>query len=510
MIKRWITIAASAAMLAPLGVPPAMAYGRDGPDEPEIREIRDRDIRDRDVRDRDVREREDRDRDRDVRDREDRDRDVRDREIREREDRAKEVREQQERQQERELKALEKDARETEKQAEREAKEVEKEAREAEKEAEKEAKEAEKEAEEAEKDSGNAAPEEAAAWQADALLEEGADRDEAGNPVRQGEVIAFALPAEAERQLSASGYRVIRRTSLASLGEVVVRLAVPRGRNLAAALREVRALAPDAVTDYEHYYGLGLASRGKPKRSKATLAPATRSQRFSVGMIDTAVAAHPVLGSARIVAWQPGEDPKAGAGHGTAVASLMAVQGADTIYSANIFRGPAARPFTSIDILAEALEWQIAQGASVINLSIAGPANALLEKMVAIAAARGRIVVASAGNGGPAAAPAFPAAFPGVVAVTAVDPAMRVYRYANRGRYIAVAAQGVGVQAARAEGGFARFTGTSFASPLVAARLARCRASGTSASACKDQMMKSARDLGTPGFDEVYGNGYVE
>jgi subtilisin family serine protease len=129
---------------------------------------------------------------------------------------------------------------------------------------------------------------------------------------------------------------------------------------------------------------------------------------------------------------------------------------------------------------------------------------------VAVAAARGRIVVASAGNGGAAAAPAYPAALPSVVAVTAVDPALRVYRYANHGRYIAVAAQGVGVQAARAEGGFARFTGTSFASPLVAARLARCRTAGTSAPVCKDQLLKSARDLGAPGFDDTYGNGYVE
>ena len=350
-------------------------------------------------------------------------------------------------------------------------------------------------------------------WQADAIREEGADRDETGNPVRRGEVIAFALPVEAERRLVASGFRVIRRTALASLDQDVVRLGIPRGRSLAAALREVRAAAPGAVADFDHYYGLGLASRVKPRRDTSGMAEAGNSAPagFSVGMIDTAIAGHPVLGSARVVIWAKGEVAAAhNAQHGTAVASLMAARGPATIYSANIFRGPPARPFTSIDILAEAMEWLLGQGAPVINMSIAGPPNALLEKLVAIAAARGRIIVAAAGNGGPAAPPVYPAALPGVVAVTAVDPALRIYRYANHGRYIAVAAQGVGVLAAQAGGGYARFTGTSFAAPLVAARLARCRAGGASGPLCTDQLFKAARDLGAPGYDDTYGNGYIE
>ena len=156
------------------------------------------------------------------------------------------------------------------------------------------------------------------------------------------------------------------------------------------------------------------------------------------------------------------------------------------------------------------MEWLLGRGAPVINMSIAGPPNALLQKMVTQAAARGRIIVAAAGNGGPAAAPVFPAALPGVVAVTAVDPALKVYRYANRGRYIGVAAQGVGVLAAASGGGFARYSGTSFAAPQVAARLAGCRAAGGNTGTCIDTLVKAARDLGAPGYDETYGHGYIE
>ena len=351
-----------------------------------------------------------------------------------------------------------------------------------------------------------------AGWQADAIRDEGADRDEIGNPVRQGEIITFALPAAAEHTLVADGYQVISRKALAALGEDVVRLRVPRGRRLATAIAEVRAAAPTAVIDYDHYYGLGLAGRGKGKRDRKAAAPAPTPKGFPVGMIDTAVMPHPALGATRLVAWSGGDPVKApsAAQHGTAVASLLAARGAATIYSANIFRGPADRPFTSIDSLVEAMEWLLGQGAPVINMSIAGPPNALLQKMVGLAGARGRIIVAAAGNGGPSAPAVYPAALPGVVAVTAVDPELRIYRHANRGRYIGVAAQGVGVLAAAAGGGYARYTGTSFAAPQIAAHLASCRAAGRTAADCIDALVKGARDLGAPGYDETYGHGYID
>jgi hypothetical protein len=62
----------------------------------------------------------------------------------------------------------------------------------------------------------------------------------------------------------------------------------------------------------------------------------------------------------------------------------------------------------------------------------------------------------------------------------------RVYRYANQGNYIAVAARGVSEPAASAGGGIARYSGTSFATPHIAAWLTRCLAMrGATAALCR-------------------------
>lgn len=339
---------------------------------------------------------------------------------------------------------------------------------------------------------------------------EGAEHDQDGYPVRRGEVVGIDFGAATLDAARARGFRVIERTRLGVLDREVVRLAAPAGMNSLAARKVLQDLDPKAVVDLVHYYGLNLTAGGKGKKVSGSPARRQSTGKLAVGVIDTAVVNHPALNGARIVSWQDGLQPGAPSAHGTAVASLIAGEGQATIYSANIFRGAPARPFTSADVIAEALEWNLAQGVPTINMSLAGPRNAILDRLIRDAVARGTTIVAAAGNGGPTAPPAYPAAVPGVVAVTAVDKDLRVYRYANRGRYITVAAPGVDIIAARAPGGYARFTGTSFATPHVTAWLARCRADGTGAAACTDRLRRTARDLGTAGFDDTYGFGLID
>jgi len=149
----------------------------------------------------------------------------------------------------------------------------------------------------------------------------------------------------------------------------------------------------------------------------------------------------------------------------------------------------------------------------VINISIEGPDNLVLAHVIKRALAADVAIVAAAGNGGPGAAPAFPAAYPGVIAVTAVDEKGQVYRRANRGDYIAFAARGVHVASeyeSTATKSAKTVSGTSFASPVVAAAIARKLESSSGLQEVIATLKNEAHDLGTPGRDATYGWGELD
>jgi subtilisin family serine protease len=147
----------------------------------------------------------------------------------------------------------------------------------------------------------------------------------------------------------------------------------------------------------------------------------------------------------------------------------------------------------------------------VVNISLVGPANRTLELVVRRAAARGVLLVAAVGNDGPAAAPLYPAAYPEVVAVTAVDARGQVLPEACRGPHVAFAAPGSDMAAAGIVNGlYATPRGTSFAAPLVAGLLASTvHAPDTTAALAVTALARDAVDAGAPGRDVVYGHGLV-
>lgn len=342
---------------------------------------------------------------------------------------------------------------------------------------------------------------------------ENPDRDGRGFPVRRDEVAALDLSESAMAAAKARGFRIIETIPLEKLGRSVVRLAVPAGLSEADAVRTLHALDPRAVVDFTHYYGMLPAGE---EAGAAAGPPPLRRGDLRVGMIDTALADHAFLRASKIRARSFGKGPLAvSPAHGTAVASILVSEGTHDLVAADVFRGGASgAPFTSADAIAAGLEWLAEQRVPIVNISLAGPRNAILDTMILRAMRRGMAIVASAGNGGPAAAPAYPAAIRQVIAVTAVDDSNRIYRYANQGAYIVVAAPGVREAGAAAAGGYRLFSGTSFATPHVAAWLARClgtRKTTTldAAARCRTRMIAAASDAGAPGFDPVYGYGII-
>jgi minor extracellular protease Epr len=126
-------------------------------------------------------------------------------------------------------------------------------------------------------------------------------------------------------------------------------------------------------------------------------------------------------------------------------------------------------------LIAQGLDWLLAQQPAVINVSVAGPDNAVLHETIRRVTSHGVPVVAAAGNLGPDGPPQYPAAYQEAIAVTAVDHLGKVYVRANRGDYIDVAAPGVHIWSAGADGRGKFVDGTSFAAPFVSAEVALLR-----------------------------------
>lgn len=147
----------------------------------------------------------------------------------------------------------------------------------------------------------------------------------------------------------------------------------------------------------------------------------------------------------------------------------------------------------------------------VINLSLAGPANLLLEEAVRRVSERGIIIVAAVGNAGPRSEPSYPAAYEEVVAVTAIDRNKNPYRRAGRGQHIDLAAPGVAVWTAASVSGGRTKTGTSFAAPFVTAAAARMKGASPDLAPerIREALTRSAEDLGEPGKDPIFGWGLL-
>jgi subtilisin family serine protease len=121
---------------------------------------------------------------------------------------------------------------------------------------------------------------------------------------------------------------------------------------------------------------------------------------------------------------------------------------------------------TSMNIV-KGLEWAVAQGAKIINMSFAGPRDPILQQAIKKLSDDGIILIAAAGNAGPKSPPLFPGADANVIAVSATDTDDKVYKNANRGKYVAIAAPGVDILVPAPDGGYQLTTGTSVAAAHI-------------------------------------------
>ena len=203
--------------------------------------------------------------------------------------------------------------------------------------------------------------------------------------------------------------------------------------------------------------------------------------------------------------------------HGTAIAGAIAAN-SKLVGVAPKVRLLAVRAFsgagesaqsTTFNVL-KGIDWAAAKNARIINMSFAGPADPMLKQMLAIANARGIVLIAAVGNGGPKSPPLYPGADAGVIGVTATDADDKLMPQANRGPQVAVAAPGVEILAAAPDGKYQITSGTSVAAAHVsgvAALLLATKPKLTPAQV-RDNLARSAHRV--PGTRNEVGAGVVD
>lgn len=343
---------------------------------------------------------------------------------------------------------------------------------------------------------------------------------------RPGVVLGLDLTRAQMNEVRRLGFAIAGARLLNRLGLVVSRIQPAPGTSALDALDLLRRSLPTVVFDLDHFYATA-ACPGERCAAYELIdwSPETNQcgRGLRLGMVDTGVdLAHPALQGQSVTSRIITDDGVASdPGHGTAVASLLVGNGASgfpgllpaaSLYAADTFESVAGRPRTSAEFLAAGLDWLAEQPVDVINASVAGPANRVVLRVIERLQALSIPLVAAAGNGGPAAAPAYPAAYPGPLAVTAVDGRLFPYRQANRGDYVSLAAPGVEIWVPGVDGTGQHQRGTSFAAPFVTAAVAAARARAPEATPVELAGILSARarDLGSPGKDPLYGWGLVQ
>ncbi len=268
------------------------------------------------------------------------------------------------------------------------------------------------------------------------------------------------------------------------LNQRVVRIRIPDARPVEGVLQAIAADVRIIIAQPHYVYVANGAAKAlpvpqyAPDKLKLTEAhKIAQGKRVKIAVIDTQVdTTHPAFAGSITETFDAlGETKPVAESHGTAIAGILGARSeltgvapASNVLAIRAFAGNArGQPQSYTLAILKALDFAVSSGARVINMSFAGPSDPILGQAIAAAEAKGVTMVAAAGNGGPDAKPAYPAAYPGVIAVTATDNADRLYKNANHGTYIAVAAPGVDIIAAAPKGAYDISSGTSMAAAHV-------------------------------------------
>lgn len=344
-------------------------------------------------------------------------------------------------------------------------------------------------------------------------------------PGGQPEVV-ITVPASEAGRISALapriGLKVLRQRALGRLGLSMLVVQKPAFQSIDALRDRLKQERLSATADYNALYRPAGDARVYANQmvTPRHVGSCRLDRPMRIGVVDGMVDLdHPALKGAKVSVDVP---TTIGTGiaseHATDVIALIAAQpGAGRIAGllpqAEIFAAGAVKTHrgqqtASVDDIAAALNWMAQRRVAVINMSLAGPANAVLGAVIGRIAQFGTLMVAAVGNDQQGTV-SYPASDPNVFGVTAVDVRKRRYSKANYGPGVAFAAPGVDLYLPTREGHAYR-SGTSYASAVAAAVIALEIADGRRS---RDEVAKDlagrAEDLGPPGRDRLFGWGLI-
>lgn len=339
------------------------------------------------------------------------------------------------------------------------------------------------------------------------------------------EIVAINPVADFVQQVSALGFPVNDAFGIPTLDLDISFLGLPDGLPIAAALSLLRDSFSGIVADQAAVYELAgtedISQRYWQEIIGWQSPPAACGQGARIGIIDGGVDETTGLFGANYTYrdFTPSGFNAGAVDHGTAVLALLAAQpdqgqfggllpGAE-YFSANIFHVDDNRTIAGMRSLLRAIGWLLSQEVQVINMSFAGPNNAVFSTLVRRITNRGIITVAAAGNEGPGTLLA-PTMFSEVIGVAAVDENLQPYALSSDIKQNDFSAPGVDIWTLTPQGGRLQ-TGTSFAAPFVTAVIGymKARNPALTGSEIRDNLGSSVTDAGAPGPDARFGYGVI-
>jgi hypothetical protein len=344
---------------------------------------------------------------------------------------------------------------------------------------------------------------------------------------------ADVSPEAVQRVAARLGLTQIGYSRFDLVGQGLYRFRIGGGRSVADVIRAMEAEKISATAQPNYVFRL------QQDLNAARRAPAAEGFQYIVGkwrltdvhrvvtgknvqvaMIDSEVdQRHPDLAGAIADRLEPIGLEFKPQPHGTGMAGAMAshrrlvgVAPGAKILAVNAFGSDSETAYGTTEQILKGIDWAIAKGAKVINMSFAGPRDPLVQLALKKAYDKGIVLVAAAGNAGPKSEPLFPAADPNVIAVTATDVNDALLPQANRGTHISVAAPGVDILVPAPNAQYQITSGTSVAAAEVSGVVALMleRKPDADPEAIRRALQTSAKHLGKGGRDDDFGWGLVD